>query len=180
MRWAEYERLAAHEAGHASAAIVLNIPVRSAQIHSQGGVVWLEWGFDDEDPIAWCRRWCVMTLAGPLGDGREAPRWPLRDSDPAPQDEQDLAEWTALMRFNESDYKELVDDAEALFVDKGFRRLHYILEEELLKRPVLGSDRIETIRAVVDAVLLDDRIDELEQRVEELTKRREEAAPCPA
>jgi Caudovirus prohead serine protease len=126
------QQLRLHESGHASAALLLGLEVSS--IHTNGGhdgntapgetLI----GYTSADH----RDMALAILAGPLAEGRTAPRWPLAATT---TDQQQLGEHVRELHLDESGYAELCDQARDLTASAPFKQLHASIVTALEQPP---------------------------------------------
>jgi hypothetical protein len=132
------ERLAAHEAGHCCAALVLGVPVRTISIEPDAttdGRVLVEYRPGD------LRKRGIIALAGMIESAEteaDLPTWPLRTD--RTTDERNLAEIARVLEFTETDYRELLIDALDITLSPDYRMLHVATCGLLDYRPTMDGD----------------------------------------
>jgi HK97 family phage prohead protease len=154
----EHRRLAAHQAGHATAALLLGLEVQSAyapywtvqdcltgdpdQPAGQVDIPVTEW---ERDP----RSAAIVVLAGPICDGRVdwSPKWPLTLGPMTPDDAQ-VGELVKRLDLDREGYNQLVQDAYALTISRPFDRLHTAISHLLEQDGALGDHALRWIKSI--------------------------------
>jgi HK97 family phage prohead protease len=136
-----HRRLAAHEAGHAAAALLLNIPVIELAAPRRDFAALTTEPENPEDAAghvrhdlpdaaldepATARAVAIASLAGPLADGKRAPGWPLSLA-PVTPDEATLAQLVKQLGLDQDGYQQLLADARGLIESHAYARLHAAL-----------------------------------------------------
>lgn len=132
---------ARHEAGHAIAALLLEIPVLAVEVHGpfHGETRIVP---DDYDAEA-IRDHALMTLCGPIcseGAAGQVPEWPPRH-DAEEQDEKELAFYALRLGLDEAGWNRLVLDACRLACSPRFEELFAAVTGELEHTPVIKAEQ---------------------------------------
>jgi hypothetical protein len=139
------ERLAAHEAGHAVACVVLGVPVRLIDVvgdaKSLGYVLHgLSDGVSSEDDA---RKRMLIILCGQIEGAEEwdeLPAWPLRTH--ASTDEANLHALADYLELDERSYDDVRFDALKLTLDREYQMLHTAVTGMLAYQPRIGPELI--------------------------------------
>jgi HK97 family phage prohead protease len=156
----EHRRLAAHEGGHAAAALLLGLDVDSAHApywtledcltgdpDEPAGQVNIPAGEWDRDP----RSTAIAILAGPICDGRVdwPPKWPLTLAPVTPDDAQ-VGELVKRLDLDRAGYGELIQDAYRLTISRPFERLHNAVSHLLEQHGHIDETTLLKVKAIAE------------------------------
>jgi len=147
----DQERTAAHEAGHASACVLLGVPVRLVDVVGDAryrGTV--RHGLEDIRTREDARKRTLIILCG-LIEGYEAwdqmPTWPLNPD--ASTDEYNLHALADYLGLDKAGYWKLEMEALQLTMDSFYRSMHIAITGLLDYRPVIGRELFAEVEALV-------------------------------
>jgi hypothetical protein len=138
----EAERLAAHEAGHAAAAVVLGVPVRLVDVAGDATALGrvrhdLEQIHSPDD----ARKRMKIILCGwieSVEDWDELPSWPLDPN--ASTDEHNLHALAGYLRLDSPSYSDVTFEALKLTLDRDYKMLHVAITGMLDYTPRIGPE----------------------------------------
>ena len=147
------KRVAAHEAGHAVAAVLLGVPVLLIDVvgdATASGRVrhGLEQVSDSED----ARKRMLLILAGPIMAAQswdEVPDWPLETH--RSTDERNLAMLAGYLGLDEAGYRELFLEALKLTLTDEFCHLHRAVSGCLDFTTRIGPELLEQLQDIADS-----------------------------
>jgi HK97 family phage prohead protease len=153
-----HRRLTEHEAAHAAAALLQDLPVDSAE----APFLTLA-DTEDGDPLAAAgqvrigrcdddagrRKTAIAILCGPLENSRSdwPPRWPLSD-EPTLGDEAALVELVKALGLTRAEYADLVQDALTLASSRPFERLTLAVSRALETHGQLDEIALRRLKAI--------------------------------
>jgi hypothetical protein len=153
-----HRKLVGHEAAHASAALVLDLPVREVVVNQNDLSAPPE---DPTEPAGFARigrpdstegtrKVAIAIMGGRLEDGtaRWPPKWPLTLV-PEYGDEADLCELVEALELDKAGYSQLVTDAYDVCASPEFNRLHIAVSHALEQHGRLDELTLERIKAIV-------------------------------
>jgi uncharacterized protein len=156
----EHRKLAAHEAGHATAALLLGLEVESA--HAPYWTIEDSLAGDPYEPAGQvrmttasigrdARSYALAILAGPICDDRAdwPPSWPLSLA-PTTTDERQVTELAKHLDLDRAGYSHLVQDAFALTASEPFMRLHAAIEHWLKTRGHADANILHRLKMIAE------------------------------
>jgi hypothetical protein len=124
--WADAERIAAHEAGHACACVVLGVPVRLVDVSGDATAYGrVRHGLEEIKSRADARKRVLIILCGLIEgaeDWDELPAWPLETH--RSTDEYNLHALADYLGLDKAGYSALEMEALKLTLDPFYRVLH--------------------------------------------------------
>jgi HK97 family phage prohead protease len=140
---------ARHEARHASAGLLRDLPVtRASAIPNAASPGRVNVNLDGLDRDSW-RDWALLVLCGKLGDRDWPPAWPNRNAETT--DEQHLAVVVSYLGLDQKGWDELVTEAWDLSSSPAFERLENALASLLEQGHVLDERSLKHIHAITEA-----------------------------
>jgi HK97 family phage prohead protease len=133
--------IAAHEAKHAAAAMVLDVDVFEARVDAPSPGV----GGHVVHARAERRHDALISLAGRMGDAGWPPKWPPRTDRSG--DEYNLAEYVQAVGLDEAGWDRLCSDAKRLVRTPEFKGKAGVIEALLDHGCVLDRDKLDQINA---------------------------------
>jgi hypothetical protein len=140
-----YESSARHEAGHAVAALILQIPILEVEVGPDRSHITVARYWEDASE---CRDRMLMTIAGPIMADQALPDWPL-DFGTEEGDERQMAVYADRLNLDAAGYRDLVLDAYRLTTSPKFERLFEATTGMLERRPRLDSRTVYAMKLLV-------------------------------
>ena len=138
------ERIAAHEAGHACACVVLDVPVRLVDVAGDATALGrVRHGLEQVDNPDDARKRMMIILCGwieSVEDWDELPGWPLETH--RSTDEANLAGLADYLGLDSRGYNDLKYDALKLTLDREYQSLHIAITGMLGYTPRIGPELI--------------------------------------
>jgi len=136
------ERIAAHEAGHACACVVLGVPVRLVDVAGDATALGrVRHGLEQIDNPDDARKRMKIILCGwieSVEDWDELPSWPLNPN--ASTDEHNLATLADYLELDSRSYDDVRFEALKLTLDRDYKMLHVAITGMLDYTPRIGPE----------------------------------------
>jgi len=147
----EAERIAAHEAGHACACVLLGVPVRLVDVAGDAKALGrVRHGLEDIKTPDDARKRMLIVLCGQIEGAdhwHEVPSWPLNPN--ASTDEYNLHALAEYLRLDERGYNKIAGEALALTLAPEYQMLHVAITGMLGYFPRIGPAMIDRLYRMV-------------------------------